>query len=175
MDTHDPNTLPQPAPAEAPIAADEATDRRMMERAIELAGAAARGDEVPVGAVIYRGADLIAEAHNLRECASDPTAHAEILALRLAAGELGTWRLSDCSMAVTLEPCVMCAGAVVNSRLGRLVYGAADPKAGAVESLYQICADTRLNHRPLVVGGLMADPCGQILRDFFKERRSPGP
>ncbi|MBI1367475.1 MAG: hypothetical protein GC162_02350 [Planctomycetes bacterium] len=144
----------------------------MMQRAIELAKDAVVVDEVPVGAVIYRGEEILAEAHNLRESHTDPTAHAEILALRQAARVLGEWRLNECSLAVTLEPCTMCAGAIVNARVGRLIYGASDPKAGAVESLYQICDDRRLNHRPEVICGVLAPQCRGLLRDFFKQRRA---
>ena len=148
------------------------TDLRMMRLALEHAHRAAQLGEAPVGAVVYRGNDLLAEGHNLRESAADPTAHVEILVLREAARKLGDWRLNDCSLAVTLEPCVMCAGAIVNARVGRLIYGATDPKAGAVESLYQICSDPRLNHRPQIIRGPMADECGQVLRDFFQQRRN---
>jgi tRNA(adenine34) deaminase len=149
----------------------EALDLRMMRLAVEWALRAAAVDEAPVGAVVYRGDQVLAAAHNLRESVHDPVGHAEVLALREAARQIGDWRLNACSMAVTLEPCAMCAGAIVNARLGRLVYGAADPKAGAVESLYQICSDRRLNHRPAILSGLMAHECGAVLRDFFRQRR----
>ena len=115
--------------------------------------------------------EVIATRHNERELTGDPTAHAEVLALRDAAAVIGHWRLDDCTLVVTLEPCVMCAGAVVNGRVGRLVFGAADPKAGAVGSLYDIPADRRLNHRPPVTGGIRADECGALLRSFFADRR----
>lgn len=150
--------------------ADE-LDARMMRLAIEQALAALAMDEVPIGAVVYRGHEVLAAAHNVRETASDPTGHAEILALRKAAAWLNDWRLNECSLAVTLEPCAMCAGAIVNARVGRLVYGAADPKAGAVESLYTICSDPRLNHRPQIVRGVLGDECGVLLRDFFRNKR----
>jgi tRNA(adenine34) deaminase len=129
-------------------------------------------DDVPIGAVVLRDGAVIASRHNERELTGDPTAHAEVLALRDAADVIGHWRLEDCTLVVTLEPCVMCAGAVVNARLGRLVFGASDPKAGAVGSLYDIPADTRLNHRPPVSGGVRAVECGDLLRTFFAERRS---
>lgn len=146
-------------------------DLEMMRRAIVLAGQAAVVEEVPVGAVVYRGHEVIAEAYNLRESNQDPTAHAELLALRRAADRTKDWRLSECSLAVTLEPCPMCAGAIVNARVGRLVYGASDPKAGAVATLYRLCTDDRLNHRVDVVPGVLAPECRRLLRDFFKERR----
>ncbi|MEX0742180.1 MAG: tRNA adenosine(34) deaminase TadA [Phycisphaeraceae bacterium] len=147
------------------------TDLRMMQRAIELAYEAWDVKEVPVGAVVYRGEEVIAEAYNLRESDRDPTAHAEVLALRQASQVLSEWRLNDCSMAVTLEPCPMCAGAIINARLGRLVYGANDPKMGAVESLYELCDDTRFNHQPQIIRAVLAPECRGILRQFFKERR----
>lgn len=150
--------------------ADE-NDLRMMRRAIDLAHRAWDVNEVPVGAVVYRGEEVIAEAYNLRESDRDPTAHAELLAMRQASQRLGEWRLNDCSLAVTLEPCPMCAGAIVNARVGRLIYGASDPKAGAVESLYSLCDDRRLNHRPEVIRAVLAPECRGLLRDFFKQRR----
>ena len=146
-------------------------DAEMMRRAIDLARRAWQAAEVPVGAVIYRGEEVLAEAYNLREADRDPTAHAEMIALREASAKINDWRLNDCTLVVTLEPCPMCAGGIVNARVGRLVYGASDPKMGAVESLYQICDDQRLNHRPQVIRGLMAPECRGILREFFKERR----
>ena len=148
-------------------------DRRMMFRALDLAREAAAMGEVPVGAVVYRHGQVLAEAFNRRESDNDPVGHAEILALRQAALRLGDWRLSDCSLAVTLEPCAMCAGAIVNSRIGRLVYGARDPKMGAVESLYRLCSDARMNHEPeSIVAGLMAEECGRLLSGFFQQRRN---
>jgi len=152
--------------------APEPFDIQMMALALEHAHRAATAGEAPVGAVVYRSNELLAQGHNLRELHDDPTAHVELLVIREAARKLGDWRLYDCSLAVTLEPCVMCAGAIVNARVGRLIYGATDPKAGAVESLYQVCSDPRLNHRPVIIGGLMAQECGQVLRDFFRQRRS---
>lgn len=143
----------------------------MMQLALQQAAAAAAIDEVPVGAVIVRGDDVISMAHNLRESTSDPTAHAEILALRAAARVVGSWRLEGCVMAVTLEPCPMCAGALINSRIDQVVYGATDPKMGCVDTLYQLCSDPRFNHRPSVVGGVMAEACGAILTEFFRAKR----
>ncbi|MEZ6232860.1 MAG: nucleoside deaminase [Phycisphaerales bacterium] len=145
----------------------------MLARAIELAEAAAAHGEVPVGAVVYRTADgtILGEGSNRRETDHDPSAHAEFLAIQHACRAAGGWRLSDCSLAVTLEPCPMCAGLIVNARVGRVVYGAPDPKAGAVESLYQLLADPRLNHRPEVVGGVEAERCGELLRAFFRSLR----
>lgn len=145
----------------------------MMQLAIEQAQLAAEMHEVPVGAVIYRGDQVLAMAHNRREIDADPTAHAELLALRAAALKLGTWRMDECSIAVTLEPCPMCAGALVNSRMARLVYGAADPKMGCVDTMYHLCTDTRFNHRLDVTSGILADQCGQMLTDFFRARRGP--
>ena len=146
-------------------------DMAMMQQALALAERAAAMGEVPVGAVIYRGDEVLGEGHNLRESRADPTAHAEMIALRQAAARLGTWRLDACTMAVTLEPCPMCAGALVNARLERLIYGAADPKMGAVDTLYAICTDERLNHRIDVVPGVLAEPCADVLQRFFQARR----
>ncbi len=125
-----------------------------------------------MGAVILDEAGLvIARARNRRELDHDPTAHAEIVAMRQAARACGSWRLTDLTLVVTLEPCTMCAGAISAARLGRLVYGAEDPRAGAVGSLWDVLRDTRLNHRPEVIGGVLAEECGAILRDFFAARR----
>lgn len=143
----------------------------MMARAVELAAQAAARGEVPVGAVIYKGETILGEASNDREASADPTGHAEVAALRRAAAAIGGWRLVDCSIAVTLEPCPMCAGALVNSRISRLIYGARDPKAGAVDTLYDLCRDPRLNHRIDVVGGVMMRKCAAMLSDFFRMRR----
>lgn len=147
-------------------------DLEMMERAIVLARQAAANGEVPVGAVVYRGHELLAEASNNRESSADPTGHAEVVALRLAGERIRGWRLEECSVAVTLEPCPMCAGAMVNARVGRLVYGAADPKAGACDTLYELTRDTRLNHRLETIGGVLADRCGALLSEFFRQRRA---
>ncbi len=142
-----------------------------MYRALQLAAQAESIDEVPVGAIIHLDGQVIAEAHNMRESANDPTAHAELIAIQQAAEVLGDWRLNDCTLIVTLEPCPMCAGAIVNSRICRLVYGAADPKMGAVKTLYQICSDPRLNHRLTITSGTLAPQCGQILTNYFRKRR----
>jgi len=141
--------------------------------ALDVARAAASLGEVPVGAVVLSASgDVVASAHNEREALSDPTAHAEILALRRAGEALGSWQLVGCTLAVTLEPCTMCAGAVTAARLARVVYGAEDPKAGAVGSLWDVLRDTRLNHRPEVIGGVLAAECGELLRNFFAARRA---
>jgi tRNA(adenine34) deaminase len=147
------------------------TDLAMMKRAIALAAEAGEAGEVPVAAVVYQGQRFLAEAANNRQATADPTGHAEIVALRAAGPALGHWHLNDCSLAVTLEPCPMCAGAMVNARLGRLVYGADDPKAGACRTLYSIPTDPRLNHQVSVVGGVLADECAKLLSDFFEVRR----
>jgi len=147
------------------------SDESFMREAYEEAQQAAVVGEVPVGAVVVHRGTIIARAHNRRELDGDPTAHAEILALREAAEVLGSWRLEDCTLYVTLEPCFMCAGAVVNGRVARLVFGATDPKAGAVGSLADVPGDPRLNHRPEVVGGVLAEDCGSILKEFFAARR----
>ena len=136
----------------------------------EAVGAPAHGD-VPVGAVALVGGRPLAARHNERELRRDPTAHAELLVLREAAEALGTWRLTDVTLVVTIEPCPMCAGALVAARVGRLVFGAADPKAGACGSLYQLCADPRLNHELPVTGGVLADECGRLVTEFFAGRR----
>jgi len=148
------------------------TDDEAMQLALDQAAAAAAHSDVPIGAVVVRDGQVIAARHNERELTGDPTAHAEVLAIRDAANVVGHWRLLDCSLYVTLEPCVMCAGALVNARIGRVVFGAVDPKAGALVSLYQICGDPRLNHRPPVVAGVRAEEAGKLLRDFFASRRS---
>jgi len=148
-----------------------AIDMAFMRHALTEADAALGHGDVPIGAVVVRDGEVIAARHNEREVAADPTAHAEILALRDAATAVGHWRLDDCTLYVTLEPCFMCAGAVVNARVGRLVYGAADPKAGAVGSLADVPADLRLNHRPPVTAGVLAAESGDRLRGFFAARR----
>lgn len=143
-----------------------------MRMALAEARWAADEDDVPIGAVVLSPAgDLISADRNRRESAHDATAHAEVLAIRAAGAILGTWRLTGCTLVVTLEPCTMCAGAIVLARLARLVFGAVDPKAGAVGSLYDIPGDQRLNHRPEVVGGVLAEHCGAELRTFFAARR----
>lgn len=147
------------------------TDLVMMQRALELAEQAAAVGEVPVGAVVYRDNRVIAEAANNREATQDPAGHAELVAISEAGRNLNEWRLSDCSMAMTLEPCPMCAGAMVNARLGRVIYGATDPKAGACKTLYRIPTDSRLNHKVKVIGGVMAEQSKKLLQKFFRERR----
>lgn len=142
-----------------------------MARALEQARLAGLHDEVPVGAVVVWQNRLLSEAHNRTRMDSDPTAHAEILALRRAAHRLGDWRLLDCTLYVTLEPCAQCAGAVVLSRVERLVYGAADPKAGMAGSLENLVQDGRLNHRTEVTRGVLEGPAGLLLQSFFKARR----
>jgi len=143
----------------------------MMRRALELAREARNLGEVPVGAVVARRGAVIAQAHNLRETLHDPTAHAERLALAWAGQAIGSWRLDECTLYVTLEPCTMCAGAIVLSRIARLVYGATDPKAGACASLHRLVSDPRLNHQARITSGVLADECGEILTEFFQERR----
>ena len=145
-----------------------------MDAALTKASEAAAAGEVPIGAVIVRNGRIIAAEHNRCVLDVDPTAHAEILAIRGAAKKLGDWRLSGCTMVVTLEPCCMCAGAIVLARIDRLVYGAADPKAGAAETLYQICSDSRLNHQMEIISGIRPDECGAILTDFFQAQRAMG-
>ncbi len=155
----------------------ESFDERRMAEALSAAQDAWEAGEVPVGAVIYHRDQLVARAYNQRETLQDPTAHAEILAITQAAAALSSWRLEDCTMYVTLEPCAMCAGALVLSRIPRLVYGAADPKAGACGSVLDVLACERLNHTVHVESGVLAEACGGILSDFFRERRqnkSPG-
>jgi tRNA(adenine34) deaminase len=144
----------------------------MMRLALAEARRAESHDDVPIGAVVVRDGVVIAARHNERELTGDPTAHAEVLAIRDAADVVGHWRLGDCTLVVTLEPCVMCAGALVNARIGTVVYGATDPKAGGVVSLYEICSDVRLNHRPPVTGGVLAAEAAQLLRSFFAARRN---
>jgi tRNA(adenine34) deaminase len=157
---------------ESSIPEDEDFDRSMMERALELARQAADLGEVPVGSVIVLDRKIISQAFNLRETLHDPTAHAERLAITLAGRALGSWRLEGCTLYVTLEPCPMCAGAIVQSRIPRVVYGAADPKAGACASLYRLVSDPRLNHRAAITAGVMEKECGEILSLFFQDRRT---
>jgi tRNA(adenine34) deaminase len=145
-----------------------------MRRAIELAQHAATEDEVPVGAIIVHRHNIIAAAYNQRENLADPTAHAEMIAITQAAAALKSWRLTECELYVTLEPCPMCAGAILQSRIPRVIYGAADHKAGAVESLYHLLNDNRLNHQCEVVGGVLAPECGRLLTEFFEGKRRLG-
>ena len=143
-----------------------------MRLALTEAEAALATGDVPVGAVVLApDGRVIGVGRNLREATHDPTAHAEVVALREAAGALGSWRLDDCTLVVTLEPCTMCAGALVLARVARVVFGAWDPKAGAVGSLWDVVRDRRLNHRPEVVSGVLADECGRLLVDFFDGHR----
>ena len=147
-----------------------------MAMALEEAQAAMEAGEVPIGCVIVHdpSRQVIGRGQNRRETDEDPTAHAEIVAMRQAALALKHWRLLDCTMYVTLEPCPMCAGAIVNARVPRLVYGCDDPKAGAVRTLYRVCDDPRLNHRVDVTGGVLAGDCAKLLQDFFKAQRALG-
>jgi tRNA(adenine34) deaminase len=147
------------------------SDADAMGLAIEEAALAVAHGDVPVGAVVLTSGNVLARRHNEREVRHDPTAHAELLALADAAAVLGSWRLSEVTLVVTLEPCPMCAGALVNGRVGRLVFGAADPKAGACGSLYNLCADPRLNHELPVTPGVRADECAGLLTDFFAKHR----
>jgi tRNA(adenine34) deaminase len=149
-------------------------DQQAMRAALVEASHAVRTGDVPIGAVVLDpGGRLLGAACNRREADDDPTAHAEVLALRAAARTLGTWRLTGCSLVVTLEPCTMCAGAAVLARVDRIVFGAFDPKAGAVGSLWDVVRDPRLNHRPDVVSGVLADECAALLRGFFDRHRDP--
>jgi tRNA(adenine34) deaminase len=147
-------------------------DYNFMRQALRLAAQAAALGEVPVGAVVVCDNVVIAEAYNEREGRPSALAHAELTALAAACSALGRWRLNGCTLYVTLEPCVMCAGALVQARVDRVVYGAVDAKAGAVESLYEVLSDARLNHRPVVDGGVLASECGALLSDFFRARRA---
>ncbi len=149
------------------------TDEQAMELALAQARLAERHGDVPVGAVALIDGLVVASRHNERELTGDPTAHAELLALRDTAAAIGNWRLHDVTLVVTLEPCPMCAGAVVASRLGRLVFGATDPRAGACGTLYNLCADPRLNHETPITAGVMAAKCGTLLTAFFAGKRGP--
>ncbi len=149
-------------------------DRRHMQQALDEAAKALDSEDVPVGAIVVRKGRVIGRGYNQREKLQDPTAHAEMIALTAAATHIGHWRLEDCTMYVTLEPCTMCAGALVLSRLARLVYAATDPKAGACGSLYEVTVDARLNHRVETVGGVMAEPAAELLKAFFRRRRKLG-
>lgn len=145
-----------------------------MKLALEEAEQAMREDEVPVGAVIVHDGRIIALAHNQREQLHDPTAHAEMIAITQASESLGSWRLDGCTLYVTLEPCPMCAGAILQARIPMVVYGATDPKAGAVQTLYRLLDDSRLNHRCQTLGNVMAKPCAEILSRFFQNQRKLG-
>jgi tRNA(adenine34) deaminase len=148
-----------------------ARDEFFMRLAVREAERALEHDDVPVGAVIVSAGEVIGAAHNERELRQDPTAHAELLALREAARRLGSWRVLESVLYVTLEPCAMCAGAIVLARVTRVVYGAADPKAGAAGSVLDVLGEPRFNHRPVVAGGLLRQECGALLTDFFATRR----
>ncbi|SIS84617.1 tRNA-adenosine deaminase [Alicyclobacillus vulcanalis] len=150
----------------------EAADERFMRRALELAREAARWGEVPVGAVVVEDGRIIGEGLNLRETWRDGTAHAEMVALAEASRRVGGWRLTNCTLYVTLEPCPMCAGAMVLARVGRLVYGASDAKGGAVESKVRLLEPGLWNHAPKITSGILADDCAKLLTDFFRERRA---
>ncbi len=147
------------------------TDADWMAEAIDLAHGCLAHDDVPIGSVIVRGDERVAAAGNERELRADPTAHAEVLALRSASEALSSWRLDGCTLYVTLEPCAMCAGAIVLARIDRVVFGAHDPKAGFAGSLGNLVQDERLNHRAELTSGVEADASGELLRDFFRERR----
>ncbi len=160
-------------PADEPArGADAAGDERFMRRALALAAEARALGEVPVGAVVVVDGEIVGEGMNRREVDLDPLGHAEIRAIAAASRALGRWRLSGATLVVTLEPCFMCAGALVNARIDRLVYGATDEKAGAVASLARVCDDPRLNHRLDVTAGVLADECGAALKDFFASLRA---
>lgn len=146
-------------------------DERYMRLALEQAEAAAEADEAPVGALIVADGRVLAAARNEREALRDPTAHAEMIAITQAASALQSWRLENCTLYVTLEPCPMCAGAIVLARIPRVVFGALDPKGGAVRSLYRLLEDSRLNHRVEVVEGVLSEPCGLVLSEFFRGKR----
>ncbi len=146
-------------------------DERFMGLAITEARAAQAHDDVPIGAVVVHRGEVVGAGHNERELRQDPTAHAEVLALRHAAERLGSWRVLDSTLYVTLEPCAMCAGAIILARVPRVVFASADPKAGAAGSVLDILAEPRLNHRPEVLGGLLGEECAAMLREFFVSRR----
>ena len=155
---------------------DLQSDAYFMSEALRMAVRAYESEEVPIGAVVVHepSGKIIGRGHNRRENDHDPTAHAEILALREAAHTIGHWRLLDCVLVVTLEPCPMCAGAAVNARIPKLIYGCADPKAGAVRTLFRLCEDERLNHRVIVEEGVLAEECAELLRGFFRAQRALG-
>ncbi|MDD5458191.1 MAG: tRNA adenosine(34) deaminase TadA [Phycisphaerae bacterium] len=151
---------------------DAQNDERFMQAAINAAHIAEENGDVPVGCIIVHEGRIIGKGYNQREQLQDPTAHAEIIALTAAASEMGNWRLEECTVYVTHEPCTMCAGALVLARAQRLVYGCSEPKTGACGSLYNIVQDGRLNHRLEVTSGVLAEQCGELLRDFFSRRRT---
>ncbi|MGE0160759.1 MAG: tRNA adenosine(34) deaminase TadA [Gemmatimonadales bacterium] len=153
------------------LTAEVSADVFWMSRALDLARSAPASGEVPVGALVVRAGHVLGEAHNRTVTDADPTAHAEVVAIRRAAAVIGDWRLIDCTLYVTLEPCAMCCGAIVLGRVPRVVYGARDPKAGMVDSLGNLVRDARLNHRAEVTGGVLAEESAELLRAFFRERR----
>ena len=146
-------------------------DYYFMGRALMQAKTAFRHGEVPVGAVVVKDGKVISRGYNRRESDRDPTAHAELIAIRRAAKKLNSWRLTGCTLYVTLEPCPMCSGVIINSRIDRVVFGAYDAKAGCCTTLYHLCSDERFNHRAEILGGVNEDECGEILSRFFKEKR----
>jgi tRNA(adenine34) deaminase len=150
-------------------------DKTYMQMALDLAQEAYRAEEVPVGAVLVKDGEILATGFNQREGLQDPTAHAELLAIRSAAEALGSWRLTDTTLYVTLEPCAMCAGAIIQSRISRLVFGTWDPKAGACGSICDLTAETRFNHRVMVHSGMMAEDCRHLLQQFFQRLREAQP
>jgi tRNA(adenine34) deaminase len=151
-----------------------AIHEKFMQLALCEASRAFEEKEVPVGAIVVRGEEVIAAGRNQRERLQDPTAHAELLAIGRAASALGSWRLEGCTLYATLEPCPMCAGAILQARLPTVVYGAADPKAGAVQSLFRLLGDARLNHQCEVIAAILAEPCGELLSNFFQQQRALG-
>jgi tRNA(adenine34) deaminase len=153
---------------------NDRSDAEFMTVAIALAGAAAQAGEVPVGAVVVKGGEVIGAGFNAPIGRHDPTAHAEIQAMRAAASALGNYRLAGCTLFVTLEPCAMCAGAIMHARIERLVFGAADPKTGACGSVVNLFAEARLNHHTVMEAGVMGQQCGELLTNFFRERRAAG-
>ncbi|MCD7974831.1 MAG: tRNA adenosine(34) deaminase TadA [Phascolarctobacterium sp.] len=146
-------------------------DEEYMQMALQEAIAAAEICEIPIGAVLVGNGKIVAKGHNMRETLNDATAHAEIIVIKEACKKLGRWRLGGCTLYVTVEPCPMCAGAIVNSRLDRVVYGCLDAKAGAAESVFNILSNSHLNHCPQVLGGVCAEKCTQVIKDFFQRRR----
>ena len=146
-------------------------DQEFMKEALKLAKSASEIDEVPVGAVIVKGNDIIATGYNLREHQQCATSHAELIAIQQACKNLNSWRLTDCRLFVTLEPCLMCAGAIIAARVGEVIYGAFDPKGGAMGSLYDLHQDIRLNHHPRVISGILSDESSDLLKSFFKQKR----
>jgi tRNA(adenine34) deaminase len=149
------------------------TEDEAMSLALEAARQAAGAGDVPVGAVLLRDGEVLAVGYNEKEALQEPTAHAEVLAIRRAVAKVGSWRLENTTLVVTLEPCVMCAGAIVAARIPRVVFGAYDPKAGATGSLYNVCDDPRLNHQSKLVGGIREEECADLLKTFFAAKRRP--